>query len=1255
MTRKRRKPAVPGVLWRMFRGRARTLSDTIISLLPPPPPPPPLVCHCRGCGCLGCTVDAEKFLLRPDDPSDYCKLLSKCFVVVSGNAPSPLPFFFPPSSRLSQHMIVGRTIEQMLLREQHSNVLCSGYDQSKCSSPIVELLSCASWCLLLSRVGDYFMFYLLRNTSIFLPAPRGKHNQVAGPPISDLCFEMLMGSSKFHHQKYGEQKRERADADDLPVKKQKCYSSYSTTCPGGFSINLDFTSESSMQVIRHHGTRDYDASVSEVPKSTRTGTVTRKLESEGEQGLNCITPRLGKRSRPFKWQRRSYKKQKQSSPEENSLNTHCNVLPTNTDSMHAGSQSNTTGLSYHAKMPWQCSCCLILQSLPAVPRRTEIKRQSIFYNQEYSHEVFPKKHILYSLKPNLAYSKRLIDNIFGFSNAQPISCLHSNGTCLIDSGCLYHSLVKWFKHLIRRTRYCQHTKLLNKHCVPSLDLDKNTIGRSSSRLKDNVSTTNVHKKYEEFGIKYCADTMDTTDSQSETFKSYCSKSQVVSFIWAVSRSILPSELLGTPPTWRIMRRNISKFIHLRRFEKFPLKLCMHKLKISSFPFLSNNFFLNSQSASVLKYIEGKNKFFHQEFKNWNDAVHGVKRKLLEKWIFWYFSFLVVPLVEANFYVTESEQGKQDIYYYRKSVWEKLAASTVSCFKDWRYSYLDDVAVHNILKGRPFGFSKLRLQPKENGVRMVANLEGSSRIPLLHSMGVRNCKTKGKVKKHPKFKHYLSVNSVLCDAHTILKGIQFKEPNKLGSSVFDYNDVYKKLCPFLVGQKKRSASMPSLFIVKCDVLKAFDSINQDKLLDIMKDFLLKDVYFLKQYDQVVCTKKSLQVQKQFTMQDETSNNSHTQSTSFASFHSWHGVFVNQERWKSVKKKALYADLVQHVKRNVLQFDGKFYLQGVGIPQGGVLSSLLCSMYYGHLERHVIFPFLEKTLESGSCIENNFGQTNCDDKVSSSCYLLMRFIDDFLFISTSKKQAASFFSRLERGFRGYNCYMNNKKFGANFDVEHTSDSPLNRVYVGEDGATSFLQWSGLLINCSTMEIQADYTKYLGSHLSSTLTVCWQGKPGINLKEKLRLFLRPKCHPIFCDSNINSAAVVRLNIYQVCLLCAMKFHCYIRDLSIMCKLHKRFCSNIIQRSLRYMYQMIKKQMHSISLNSDIQPILVLEKEEVEWLGFHAFVQVLKRKQSQHKELLSILRSRLSSHRISESVSPELKYAINTKNSSLLWNIKY
>ncbi|XP_022636925.1 telomerase reverse transcriptase isoform X3 [Vigna radiata var. radiata] len=1192
MARKSNKRSVPGVLWRMFRHRARTLSDTVTSLLPPPPK----LCRCDGRCCLGCTLDAKSFLLRPDDPSDYHRLLTQCFVVVSENAPS-LPFFVPPSG-LSQDQVVKRTIEQMLHRREPavSNVLCSGYDRIKCSSRTVELLSSASWSLLLSRVGDNFMIYLLRNTSIFLPAPLGNHHQVGGPPISRLCFDMLKGSPRFGYQTSCEQKRKRTDADDLPVEKRKCHISGIINGPLGFSSNLGMTDKSSMQLIRHHRSRNYDVSVSEVPKLIRTETVIRKSESEGNQGSNCITPRLGKRSRPFSWQRRRCKMLKQLTLEENSLNI----------------QPNTSSLSYHAElqMSLQCACCLILQSLPAVPKRTNIQRQSIFYSLEPSRSVLPKKNVN--------------------ASAQPMSCLHNNDSGLINSECLYHSLVKCFKQVIRRTQCCQHTKLLNKHCVFPL-LNKNTIRRSSSGVKDNTSRKNLHEK--------CVDTLEAISSLSDGFKSYCSKSQVVSFVWAVSRTLLPSELLGTPPAWRILRKNISKFIHLRRFETFRLKLCMHRLKISWFPFLSNKY------------------FFHEEFKNRNDAMHVVKRKLLEKWIFWYFSCLVVPLLQANFYVTESGKGRHDIYYYAKPVWEKLISNTIVCFKEQRYSCLDDAVVHNILRNRKFGFSKLRLQPKEDGVRMVANLKCSSTMPLSKStIGVQNWRTKGKL-NHQKimYKRYLSVNSVLHDAHSILKGILFGKTDNLGSSVFDYDDVYRKLCPFLVGQKKKTGTMPILFIITSDVVQAFDSIDQNQLLNIVENVLIKDEYFLKQYHQVMCTKKSLWVQKQFMMSDETSNNGHIRFTPFKSFQSRHCVFVNQERCKLVKKKVLFSDLTEHVKHNVLQFNGKFYLQDVGIPQGGVLSSLLCSVYYGHLEKRVIFPFLEKTLESGCCKENNDGQNNCPDKVSSSSYMLMRFLDDFLFISTSKKQADSFFSRLQRGFRGYNCYMNEKKFGANFDVEQISGSSLNRVYVGEDGASSFLRWSGLLINCSTMEIQADYTKYLANHLSSTLTVRWQGKPGINLKEKLCLFLRPKCHPIFFDSNINSAAVVRLNVFQVFLLCAMKFHCYIRDLSFICKFHKRYCSNIIEGSLRYMHLLIKKRMHSMTLNSDVQPILVLEKEEVEWLGLHAYIQVLKRKESRHKDLLAILRSRLLSHRMSGRVSPELKYAIDTKNSSLLWEIKY
>ncbi|KAL6952895.1 RNA-directed DNA polymerase [Sarracenia purpurea var. burkii] len=100
MARKRR---VPEVLWRIFHNRARTLGDTIISLIPSSPPSE-AKCRCKGRKCLGCSGDdAMSFLLRPEDPSEYRKLLTQCFVVVSDNAPTLSAF--SPDRRWSQHQM----------------------------------------------------------------------------------------------------------------------------------------------------------------------------------------------------------------------------------------------------------------------------------------------------------------------------------------------------------------------------------------------------------------------------------------------------------------------------------------------------------------------------------------------------------------------------------------------------------------------------------------------------------------------------------------------------------------------------------------------------------------------------------------------------------------------------------------------------------------------------------------------------------------------------------------------------------------------------------------------------------------------------------------------------------------------------------------------------------------------------------------------------------------------------------------------
>ncbi|KAH9706954.1 Telomerase reverse transcriptase [Citrus sinensis] len=1052
------------------------------------------------------------------------------------------------------------------------------------------------------QVGDDLMVYLLKHSSIFLPLPHKKHHQVAGPPINDICRKLSNQTANSHCRSpslvpFGpRKKRKRVDNVSPISERQPANSSVresekasSINCVGcnGKSCLRPFSEPS----LYSHGQLIFSR---DATKTNSVFVFKNKGDSDGrlQETSKQVTAKSRKRFRPFSWQRRR----------------------------------NCRQINFEEPTPSRTACTV---------------KDGLHGRLQYD----------FNNRPSSADAKFLIRKIFGLSDvnlsAESIPCSHSNGFCLVGSTCLFHSLVKLVKILIRRSQCCQHLRLLDKHCaIPSFEQKSSVEGNGSDK-----------KLYEK--THRSTKMPEASDSQFEGIKSYCLKSQVVSFLWAVCRSIIPADLLGTPANWRVLRRNISRFIGLRRFEKFSLKQCVHKLKTSKFPFLSNKHSSCYLNAQILKAATGQNVTIYKEFSKVNDAFLNMKNELLMNWISWFFSFLVVPLVQANFYITEIEHGKKDIYYYRKSVWKKLTDKAITYLKDRSYNYLDDAAVRSVINKRSFGFSKLRLLPKENSIRMLANLRASSRMLAEKSCSEATSSRMWKKAqldyKSVKFDHFKPVNYVLRDAHVVLKGLLQKEQDKLGSSVFDYNDVYRKYCSFLIGLRKESITVPGVFLVVSDVSKAFDSIDQDKLLRVMNDLILKDEYILEQSCQVVCMKKSLWVHGNSILTDENTSTSYTRLTNSLTFPSSQRILGLS---RSVKKEKLFFILNEHVKRNLLQFDNKFYLQGIGIPQGSVVSSLLCSLYYGDMERNVLYPFIEKIRESATEVlsgSHSSEQINGDETTSSfPNYMLLRFIDDFLFISTSRKQAAYFFSRLQRGFREYNCYMNEEKYGVNFDIGDKLRLSSNRVFVGHDGIT-FLRWSGLLINSSTLEVQGDYTRYLNNHLSSTLTVCWQGKPAKHLKSRLRGFMGPKCHPIFFDSNINSAAVVRLNMYQAFLLLAMKFHCYISNLSYICNLSATSYLKIIEGSFRYVHVLIKRRMASLSIGPNICPTFTLEEGEVEWLGLHAYVQILKRKQSRHRELVSLLRSKLLRHRITGVVSCELKYAVEASHSFLIWKIKY
>ncbi|XP_031104805.1 telomerase reverse transcriptase isoform X1 [Ipomoea triloba] len=1213
-----KKRRVPDVLWRVFRNRARTLSDTIKSLLPPPPPSA-AHCLCNGRRCLGCSgANAMEFLLRPTDTSDYRKLLKHCFVVIDENAPSFS--VFDPHHRWSQIQIVRRTIESMRSEKStSSNILCCGNDKMSFSSVmyVEELLTSSAWCLLLRRIGDALMVYLLRNASIFLPLSQKKLHQVAGFPITDLCFSSSI------HTTFGSGKRKRFhDMQSMPVKQQ---------CPRQRCIE----EESSKGTLTSSG-----------DNCTNKGV---HLLSVSQGSLNQDVSLNRKRRRLHSWQRQR-KRQQLPFQETNSLTTCRN-------SMEKGDLPVTLQHEINVGITGWCSCCLAFSAPLNVTEDAIINTRTMFYKLESCSSVFPRKHILNSLKPNSSGANDLFKEIFGsYSkiNGQISPCLHSTNCCFIRSTCLYHSLTRLLKALIRKAQHCQHLRLLEKHCpVPSFDEDGKRVSCSDYQVNLCAKGCTAYALGDEFP-EHCfsskgSESPEAQHSQLRPSKCYSLKKQVVSFVWAVCRSIVPLDLLGTPSNWRILRKNISKFIQMRRFEKFSLNQCMHKVKISRFPLLSNKYNSNSHG------LRSTNGCFTDMYKECGGpgALDIVKHKVLECWMFWFFSCLVVPLVQAHFYVTETEHENQEILYYRKSIWKQVKVEAMTCLKDQQFLELNVASAQKILKSRSFGFSKVRFLPKKDGLRILENLKASSRMPV--KLSSQSCEQrKVSLLRNIKYDYFRSVNCALRGLHAVLKGIQTKEPAKLGSSVFNYNDVYNKLVPFLLILKNGSATAPDVFIVVSDVAKAFDSINQDKLLTVMEDFISDNEYILAKTIEVVCTKKSLWINQHLAL-------SHESSTSSLAARPFHGILVKQEKGRKVMKDELTFYLKEHIKHNVLHMDNKFYLQGLGIPQGSVLSSLLCSLYYGYLEKNLIIPFLKKACKPTSRYQS--GIETFQDAAAAECgngdkfvvdtpkYLLLRFIDDFLFISTSKFQASSFLTRLQRGFREFNCYMNEEKFGLNFDINHLSGLQSSKLYVGDDGI-SFLRWSGLFVNCRTLEIQADYTRYLNIHLSSTLTISWQGKPVRELKSKLCCYLRPKCHRIFYDSNINSAAVVRLNIYQSFLLCAMKFHCYISGLASIVRLSTNSYIDVLETSLRYMKKLIKKRME---LNSGIQPVLEVEKWEIEWLGLIAYIRVLNKKQSRYRALLPLLRSKLIAVRNSECVSSALKYATDDVHSSVLWKIRY
>jgi len=304
-----------------------------------------------------------------------------------------------------------------------------------------------------------------------------------------------------------------------------------------------------------------------------------------------------------------------------------------------------------------------------------------------------------------------------------------------------------------------------------------------------------------------------------------------------------------------------------------------------------------------------------------------------------------------------------------------------------------------------------------------------------------------------------------------------------------------------------------------------------------------------------------------------------------------VFSDTGNHRIWSRGSLLKLLQTHVQESVVKVGKKLMFQKDGIPQGSILSSLLCSYFYGMFEEQEL-----AFLDPGSC-------------------LLLRLIDDFLLISTDQSLARRFLEIMAKGDTKYGIQVNAGKSLVNFDVT------INGQKVPRLHGTTWFPYCGMRIDLKTLVLQKDREKK-DAHVKNSLTVETGAKAGEVLKRKVLSSLKLQMHAMLLDISLNGKWHVMCTLLANFAESAMKFHQYLGQLA---------CNRRPSQALiRQLLQEMMTTAHKICLAKNDRK-RGIGWAEICWVGACAFQRVLQRKQSQYSEVLvwlNFLRTESESH---------------------------
>jgi telomerase reverse transcriptase len=183
-------------------------------------------------------------------------------------------------------------------------------------------------------------------------------------------------------------------------------------------------------------------------------------------------------------------------------------------------------------------------------------------------------------------------------------------------------------------------------------------------------------------------------------------------------NVVPKRLLGDDNNRRAVMHYIDQFVSIRKFETLTLHEVTQKLQVCTTRILARSSIETGQITSVLWLRlpghDGTTKLARSDFNK--------RKEIFQEFVYWVFDSFLIPLIRSNFYVTESNAHRNRLFYFRHDIWRILTEPALSTLKLEMFEDMPNDRVNRLLAARPLGFSKMRLLPKKQGIRMIMNLK-----------------------------------------------------------------------------------------------------------------------------------------------------------------------------------------------------------------------------------------------------------------------------------------------------------------------------------------------------------------------------------------------------------------------------------------------------------------------------------------------------------------------------------------------------